>query len=110
MRKYHSHGYAQKSHLLTKKHTDKRAKKAHDKEVKLYEKVNKKKQKVAKKGQAKSAKCAKRITKKKTISLPIDKDGYIFVDLTKVKHGLRVKSIETGYRNKKTIGVQFEKN
>lgn len=122
-RKYHSHGYAKVSHLISKKHTDKRAKKSHDSELKVWAKLQKpmkkdkkivkvlkKNIKVAKKGLAKSAKCAKEIVKKTSIKVPIDNDGYIFIDLTKVNYGLRVKSIKTEGNRQKTIGIQFEKN
>lgn len=49
-------------------------------------------------------------------SLPIDNDGYIMVDLTTLSNdtikntkGVRVKFVSVRGRNRRTVGVQFEK-
>lgn len=111
MARYHKHKGVLDSrnyprmHSVDVQHKDTYAKRCHNLEINVY---NSKKGKTPIKKDA--VKNAKEIFTPK-LNVSIDKDNYLFIDLTKniPQKGIRVKFQRQESNKKKTVGIQIEK-
>jgi len=107
-------GAYQRLHSVSIAHKDTYAKRCHQLELNIYNKAPKASKPKAVKKQPKKqgvVEAVKEIFKPKIENVTIDKDNYIFVDLTKSTNqkGLRIKFKRQEGRTRKTVGIQIEK-